>query len=45
MNLHETSAKTGHGVEEMINDVLSKVYLHKVRPQIMNTLSPGDNAN
>jgi len=43
MNLHETSAKTGHGVEEMINDVLSQVYKHKVRPQIMNTLSPDAN--
>ena len=26
MNYHETSAKTGYGVEEMINDIMTQVY-------------------
>ena len=30
---HETSAKTGAGVKEMINDILSQVYVQKIRPQ------------
>ena len=34
MNLHEVSAKEGTGVLEMVNDVLSQVYIQKIRPQL-----------
>ena len=43
MNYHETSAKTGLGVEEMIQDVLTKVYHHKIRPEL-NDVNPASAA-
>lgn len=45
MNLHETSAKTGHGVEDMLNDVLSQVYKLTIRPQILQAIDGNSAAN
>ena len=45
MNYHETSAKTGFGVEEMIQDVLTKVYHHKIRPEMNDPSGAAENTS
>ena len=45
MNFHETSAFTGSGVPEMIEDILSQVYVQKIRPQILDPAGAASSSN
>lgn len=45
MNLHHTSAKTGFGVSEMVNDVLTQVYMTQIRPQLASAQGETGNNN